>query len=274
MQSTGKEGATRRPGVGLPHLRGENRPADQPGMTPESTNLYKLDDVLLRTGRIGLALVVLMAAASVMVALEDGGGDAVIRLAWNHGFHLMLALSPPVACLWTGRRIRTRERRVLSIWKVLRRNVQLRVDEFVANSHYSREELDDAVKLLNTRALAHYVHDRSNGLIQDARLRDVRIHVEKCDACSGEISLEVPIGFTRVPACPYCGDPVCVDTLDERRRAVLDRLRGEFAPKTESLGGVPFSIPVFLILMVFCWPAAVGYALYRTYSAKKESAAK
>lgn len=235
-------------------------------MTPESTNLYELDDLLIRAGGIGLAVVLLVSAAAAMISLGEGGEEAVGRLAWDHAFHLMMALCPPVACLWVGRRIRARERRILSIWKVLRSHAQLRVDEFVANSHYTREELDDAVKLLNTRALAHYVHDRPNGVIQDGRLRDVRFHVEKCDACAGEISIEVPIGFTQVPSCPYCGDPVCVDTLDERRHAVLDRLRDEYAPKPESLGGVPFSIPVFLALLVFFWPAAMGYALYRTYA--------
>ena len=241
-------------------------------MTPESTNLYRLDDVLIRVGGFGLAGVLVVSAAVAMVALGDGGEEAVVRFAWDHAFPLTMALCPPIACLWAGRRIRARERRILSIWKVLRSHAQLRVDEFVANSHYTREELDDAVKLLNTRALAHYVHDRSNGVIQDGRLRDVRFHVEKCDACLGEISIEVPIGFTRIPTCPYCGDPVCIDTLDERRRAVLDRLRDEYAPKPESLGGVPFSIPVFLLLMVFCWPAAVGYALYRTYATRDDPA--
>lgn len=242
-------------------------------MTPESTNLYRMDDLLIRTGRIGLGLVLFVGVVAAMVAFDEGGGNAVARLAWNHAFPFTMALAPPVVCLWTGRRIRSRERRILSIWKALRNQAQIRVDEFVANSHYTRKELDDAVKLLNTRALAHYVHDRSNGVIQDARLRDVRLHVEKCDACAGEISLEVPIGFSRVPACPYCGDPVCIDSLDERRRAVLDRLRREFAPEAERLGGVPFSIPLFLVLLVFCWPAAVGYALYRTHSAKREATA-
>ena len=237
-------------------------------MTPETTNLYRMDDVLIRTGRIGLAIGLFVAITALVAVAGERGASGAAALAWDHGFAFALAMLPPFVALRVGKSIREREERTLAIWKVLRKHVQVSVDELVANSHFSAAELEDTVKLLNTRALGHYVYDRASGLIQDGRLRDVHLHVEKCDVCGGSISLQVPIGFTRVPACPYCGDPVCVDTLDQRRREVLDRLRGESRSKAPGLGGVPFSIPVFVVLLLFCWPAAIGYAWYQTYKAR------
>jgi hypothetical protein len=125
------------------------------------------------------------------------------------------------------------------------------------------------VRLLNNRGLGHYVWDRGAGIVQDGRLRTIQLHVEKCEACGGSVSLEVPIGFSKVPSCPYCGDPVSIDALEARRHEALEELRIEDRDGSWRSGStVPFSIPLFVLLILTFWPAGLAYAWYRCQNAE------
>lgn len=227
-------------------------------------NLYELDDLLLRLGRVGFGLLLFLAVCAAAVTLAEGGEAGARELAGRMALPFGLALAVSVALMHVGGRIRKKEKRVLQIWKILRRDVEVSVDELVANSHFELAHLQEAVKLLNTKGLAHYVFDPKTRVVQDARLRTMQMHVEKCDVCGGSVSLEVPVGFRRVPSCPYCGDPVCIDSLDARRQEAIAELRAEATPP-RSLEGprVPFSIPIFALLFLCFWPAGVAYAWYK-----------
>lgn len=236
-------------------------------MGPANTNLYRMDDVLIRTGR--LALLVAIGAAGVAVAFVEsetraGVGRVALGLVGDHPGLVLAAFGLPVVALAVGLRIRRRERRVLQVWQLLRQRAWVDVPELIANSHFTRPELESAVRLLNTRALGHWVWDRSSDTILDGRLHTMHRHVEECDACGGKVSLDVPLIARSAPACPYCGDPVATDDLADRRRDAIEALRAEHAPRKPDAGlGVPFSIPVFLVLLFVCWPLAVGYAWWR-----------
>jgi len=175
-------------------------------------------------------------------------------------------LASPIGLLWAGLSLRSREKKIAAIWKLLRQNAELVASDLLANSDFARQDLERTVRFLNNRGLGHYVFDRQQDVIQDARLRDMHLHVEKCDACGGSVSLEVQVGSREAPSCPFCGDPVSVDLLEARRRDAIDELRAEHRPPAEAVRGgseIPFSIPVFLVLLMIFWPAAVGYAWLR-----------
>ena len=107
--------------------------------------------------------------------------------------------------------------------------------------------------------------ERQNDTIQDARLQSLQIHVEKCDVCGASISLEIPVAFREVPRCPYCSDPISVESLEERRDEAIAALRAEHRDALLQSAGTKanFSFPFFLLLLCACWPAALVYAWYK-----------
>ena len=244
--------------------------ADTLTMRSQDTNFYRIDDVLIRAGIIGL--VVLLAAGGIgvfsVLGVSMDGTPSPGTGPSPSGKHVLVYLGLlvcPVVSLRIGLNIQKQERRILAIWELLKQHAQISVPDLLANSDFSIDDVDRAVKMLNTRGLGHYVWDRKAGTLQDGRLRSTHMHVEKCDACGGSISISVPIGFTSIPACPYCGDPVSTDALEERRTEMLDALRPKPAPETSKLEifAVPFSIPVFGILALVFWPAALAYAMWK-----------
>jgi len=242
-------------------------------MSRESQNFYRIDDVLIWVGVVGGLLVL---AVGGLGGLYLAGTAEDQTLPPNHAKLQMLRMLPaylallacPVVALKVGFSIRGKERRISAIWSLLKRNAQISVPDLLNNSDFTIDDVERTVKLLNTRGLGHYVWDRREETVQDGRLRTTQIHVEKCEVCGGSVSLEVPIGFTEVPSCPYCGDPVSVDALEGRRQEALDALRAEHAPEKPPwrMFAVPFSVPIFLLLLFSFWPLALGYAWWKHQS--------
>lgn len=226
-------------------------------------NLYRIDDALLRAGLLALAVAIL-ASAVVLAAAGGGGSAAGAALVRNLPWLLPVAACPGVL-LAAGIAMRRRERQIGAIWSLLRRNAEISVPHLLANSDFRRPELARAIRFLNNRGLAHYVWVRETDVIQDARLRDLHLHVSKCDACGAAIELDVPVGAREIPRCPHCQAPVSADAIQERRDEVLDALRADARDASPSRsgvgpGGAEFSPLVFALLLLACWPAALAYA--------------
>lgn len=240
-------------------------------------DLLRVDDVLLRTGWIGLLVVLAVSAIGLLYALAEAapGAEAVaLGFLREYGAWIGLALLCPAAALRVGWAMRRRERRIAAIWRLLRRHVEISVPELLANSDLRAADVDRAVRLLNGRGLGFYVWDREAGVLQDGRLRSLVLHVEKCEQCGGAVSLDLPLGTRRVPACPYCGDPVAVEAFEARRQREIEALREERLEERKAqraLEGtrVPFSIPLFAVLLCVCWPAALAYLWWRYASARE-----
>ena len=199
-----------------------------------------------------LVLIVLLAV------LSDGGalGPGQVMLA-------SIALFTPVALLVAGFSMRRRERQIMAIWELLRQEAEIHVPPLLENSDFERDDLDRAIRFLNNRGLDHYVWDRESDIIRDSKLLGRHLHVEDCDACGVKISLDVPLAYRKLPTCPYCGDPVSAEALAERKRETVDALRAEHRPRNTARSSpfpADFSMPIFLLLLVVCWPFAIFYA--------------
>jgi len=237
-------------------------------------DLYRIDDVLLRAGCIATLLVALATAGVWVSGLAAGsaGGraDGLVALA-RHGPLLALAACCPAALLWTGFSWRRRERQIAAVWSLLRQNAVLSVPELLASSDFTRRDLERAVRFLNNRGLAHYIWDRKSDTIQDGRLESLHLAIDKCDACGGALALEIPVAAREIPRCPYCGDPVSLRSLEERRREAIEALRVASGPETRPAGGSggsrrSFSLGLFVLLLIAFWPAALLYAFYQARS--------
>lgn len=233
------------------------------------TNLYRIDDVLLRAGGVALLLAVVATGLVIVVGLATGssdGGDPGLAALAHYAPLLGPAALCPVALLGLGVAFRRRQNQTLAIWNLLRQNAELQVAPLIANSDFRREDLERTVRFLNNRGLDHYVWDRESDTIQDARLRAQQLHIEKCDECGASVSLRIPVAFTEVPRCPFCHDPVSAESLDERRRETIERLRAEHRPERErSTSGFtsPFSLALFVLLLFAFWPAGLVYAWFK-----------
>lgn len=243
------------------------------GMHLERKDVYRLDGILLRAG--GLSLFVVLGTIGCLIAVTAGemevypGGpdpNPALYFLGRHALAVGLGLAAPIVLLWAGWKLRRREKKILAIWRLLRHNAEIDARALLANSDFEQADLERAVRFLNNKGLGHYVWDPRSGVIQDARLRDMQLHVDTCDACGASVSLKVPVGNREIPMCPFCGDPVSVDRFEARRHDAIDKLRAEHRPAVETrqaLSEIPFSIPIFVLLLMFFWPAAVGYAWIR-----------
>jgi hypothetical protein len=237
----------------------------------ESDNLYRIDGILLRAGAVTLALVIgVTALAGLSVATSDISSERGLGWGMVLGGACLLGLLwlCPIGLIGAGFTMRRREKRIFAIWQLLKRSGEIPVRALLADSDFERRDLERAVRFLNTRGLGHYVWDRESDVVRDARLDCSTLYFEECDSCGAEISLEIPVTTHHVPRCPFCHDPVCVEGLEERRRKALEAVRLSERPErievrvVEKLPtpGSDFSLPLFLLLLVGFWPAALGYA--------------
>ena len=193
------------------------------------------------------------------------------RRAIGVGLVGLLALGlAPVGLLLVGYRVRGREKRILRLFRVLDRQYELRVEEFLANTDFTRESLEEAFRELNDAGVGYYVWDRKADVIQDARIRGGDVHFDVCPACRANISVQARVGSHRVPECPYCDARLDDGALSERKQALIRDLRQSRSrgaacaggPSTPALASHPseFSFGLFCVLMVFFWPLGIAYA--------------
>lgn len=205
-------------------------------------------------------------------------------LSWDLGLDtavLTLAAGGVIVILLTGWRLRREERRTLTIWKTLERHGRVELREFVANSDFTKRQVITAIRLINNRGLGYFAIDRSTGFIEDRNKQHRLTHIESCEACGAKVALEIALPVIEAPRCPYCQAGLTLPEHALRPAPQAAEPVGALQPQTllarpandgdapdrRQSRGAPMSIPLFIILVIFCWPAAVGYAVYKFKSA-------
>ncbi|MFK8029359.1 MAG: hypothetical protein AB8G18_03905 [Gammaproteobacteria bacterium] len=230
--------------------------------TPDfSYNFFRLDDWFIRIGVVWFGVCVVMFLTN--------------QFPFSFANPLFYAIiMPPVLIWFIGLRVRKTEKRTQSVWRILYSNTSVKVPELLDNSDISRNQLQDAVKLLNNRGLGFYVWNKKTDTITDGRLDDEYVMVDSCESCAAPVGLRVSLAGTEVPSCSYCQSPVASGQLNLLKQATIAELRGyEPAERRYGLpvrrGKRPFSIFLFVFLLIFCWPLAVFYGLYKTRSQRR-----
>ena len=259
----------------MPQDRGRAGASSGPGRNADEQrvhrNLYRIDDLLIRAGAIALLAVAAAGVALVVVGLAGRTGVDDPRPVVSGGRIALLVLAGacPIGLLAGGFAIRRREKRTLAFWRLMQQNVEIHVPDLVANSDHTRADIARSVRLLNNKALGFWVWDPKSDVIRDGRLEAAYLHVEKCDGCQARIGLRVHASLREVPSCPYCGDPVSVESLLALKRDAIDAMRAENPPprsRERGLGPEPISIGIFLLLLFTFWPAALVYGLYKWHA--------
>ncbi len=224
-------------------------------------NFFHLDDWFIRIGVIWF-IVVLIAIITDQIPFDLASP------------YLYAVTIPPILIFLIGQRVRQVEKRTLSVWRILYSNTSIKVPELIANSDITRPQLFNAVKLLNNRGLGFYVWNKDNDTIADGRLDDDFVMVDSCESCAAPVGLRVSLADKDVPSCSYCQAPVASGQLNLLKQATIAELRG-YTPADRRYGlpvrqgKRPFSVFLFVFLLIFCWPLAVFYGLYKTRSRRR-----
>ncbi|MAG29806.1 MAG: hypothetical protein CL908_02795 [Deltaproteobacteria bacterium] len=177
---------------------------------------------------------------------------------------MMVFASAPIGCWMAGFRLRRRENRAWALHQLVDDHVELPTSDLLRNSDFTAETLSRAIRDLNNSGAAFLVWDRKMGVVQDGRLRSMRVQVEDCSACGAKVSLNLRIGEIASARCPYCHDPLGTERLMEEKARLIDEL--DTNPEVMSARcdrPSNFSIPIFVILMLFFWPLGIGYAFWK-----------
>ena len=207
--------------------------------------IHKIDNYLIRLGWVVLVFAGIGAASAVA---EGGGVEG--PLLW----FLVAAL----LMLVTGYHVRRQENRALTLWDILEHAIEVRVGDLITSTGLSREELRKVLSVVNAQPGAYYVWDVETDTIVDGRLRKRAVQVDRCASCGAGVNATLSLDLAEAPACPYCGGPVSTgEQIMRMREETLEAIR------VPARHGKPFSIGIFIVLVLVFWPAALFYALWK-----------
>lgn len=222
------------------------------------SNLYRIDDVLLRGSLLVLPVALFLAYAMILNGSSTGRPVSLAMLA--------LLIACPLTMLFTGWSVRRRERRVVELWRIVATRREITVAELCSTTSFSRRQLRRAIRRINDHGRGLLVLDDAREVVSNgAQAQYALAHNENCTACGASVRIEVRT-HGREFACPYCN----AGLDSERINALLARLheREASAPSHGLVGpdrpaGQRMNMTVFILLLLFFWPAALLYALHR-----------
>ena len=186
------------------------------------SNLFRMDDFLLR-GAVVVGIAFALVASAIVSAAKTG--------AFVAGAGLVLALAAlgiaPLAMGITGYRLRRREKRAVSLWKLIDREVEISDADLRRSSDWTVRHLDQAIRDINNTGVGYVVWDRSAGRIQNGRLRRSTVIVDECSACSGRSRSRSSSETAIAARCPFCHEPVDVASVVEEKARIIDELAAD-----------------------------------------------
>ncbi len=226
-------------------------------------DIYKLDNYLIRFGYILLPISIISLIASHPVKLIKQGESY---------FHLSIPgflLLGSIFMLYNGYLIRRKENRINSILRNFEIAREISVPELIQNTEYTKEHLQEAIQVINTRGLGYYVWNRETNTIADGRLMRRMVFVDNCTSCGRKIGKKFSLVMDHLPECPSCGSPLDIDQWNNLKIRELDKIDSETVQAHAHLKKKPINIVLLIFLVIFFWPAAIIYA-YKWYRDMKK----
>jgi hypothetical protein len=236
-------------------------------MNEDRYNIYSIDDILIKVGYVFLSLFILTGGTAVSNMVKGATPDQSEML---YTAALMLFL-PAMIFLLIGYIFRGKERVAAAIMHKMEITPEVSVADLMKSSGISRRAVERALLLINRRGIGYYILEGESDRIVDGRLYRTMVLVDRCERCGSAISQSFPVSQTEPPLCPYCGTPVGFERWNDMRNRAFEDIRKQDAPSIQT-GNLPqtlaasadsrktFSKPVFILLLLFFWPAAIIYA--------------
>jgi hypothetical protein len=235
-------------------------------MNEADLNIYRIDDIFIKVGYGCLVFFVLIGGTMISAMAQ---GKPLVNSGSMYFGVVMFGL-PAALFLAIGYSVRRREKTAATVWRKLETASEVAARDLVAGTGFSRGRVEKALATINSRGRGFYVWNRDTDLIADVRLRQGMMLVENCDRCGARIGEKFLLNLERVPECPYCGNPLNMDRWNDLKRKVIDDIKDR-TMKDDRQAAIDqtagrkfsFSTPLFFILLLLFWPAALIYALVR-----------
>jgi len=161
--------------------------------------------------------------------------------------------------LGIGLYYRSLERKIINLWDALDHTGEAKVNDLTMSLGYSKQFIIKHLKDINAQRNTYYVYDRQQDAIVDGRLMAEFLVVADCPGCGNNINERVSLNFSFPPKCKYCGTTVPVEFLNKAKQEMLNSRKSAVLPTPKK----EFSVGVFVALLIFFWPGAILYALYK-----------
>ncbi len=159
---------------------------------------------------------------------------------------------------------RKKENKIHSIWDALERTKEGKLRDLEVSLGLKRSFILDNLKHINAQLGAYYVYISAKDMIVDGRLMEEHTLSVKCAGCGHSIKKKVSLANLEKPTCDYCGAPVPVSELSKLRKGVVNQFVWDNTSKKSD-----FNLVVFIPLLLFFWPAAIAYIVYKKNLASK-----
>lgn len=223
-------------------------------------DIFRIDNILITAGCIFLFLVT-AAGSSLVTELQKG-----LPVSYEKLPVLIFLAAGGIVMLSAGCYFRKSENRINSILKILNIASEVSLTELQQSTGYTREMIERAVLIINKKLPFYYVIDRESDTVTDGRLKTRLARIESCESCGKTINRDYPVSSYNPPACPYCGAPFKAEKWNSLKREAISEIQrnDNIKERNTIIPGKPekFSQPVFIILIIFFWPAAIAYYLY------------
>lgn len=214
-------------------------------MASRAPNIYRSDEVLLTVG-------VVMAILGIPPVIAD-----VSSLSFPSLASLFFAVGS-VATFVAGLRVRTRERQIQALWRLLDDAREVRVADVQASVGMSADAVRDAVQELNRGGHGQWVLDERAGVVVDGRLRTTVRTSGSCQSCGAPTSRSMTLSAVEQARCEHCDAPLPTDTINQLKLQALTTMRAE-QPAPDAVRA--WRPGLGILLFVFFWPAGLVYLL-------------
>ncbi len=234
-------------------------------------NIYTADDILFKLAHVFLALNIFPGIGlwyMVVTGTYTRSGVPMSALAETRIVLGIVLTALPLSFYAAAILVRRRERRIVAVWNALERLTSAKLDDLSLSLNMDAREILQALPSINRTGEAFFAYNAESGTIVDGRLTDTTLVAEKCPACGGTISVSTSFSAAQAPRCPYCGSAVLPGDYNEHKREAIEKIRRESENDRERRerlhkGRKKISVPVLVLLIFLCWPAAIYYLYTR-----------
>ncbi len=254
-------------------------------------DIFKIDNYTISFGVIiliiGLAITLLNPRTFNNVVVSEDGmsysferfeGRTIDEIQSKHGPEAEITIIktpiiPPIIaisgfCLLViGIIFRKKENKIISIWDALEKTGEGKVRDMEVALGLNRDFILSSLQLINAQQGTYYVYRSEGDLIVDGKLLEEHTVSLNCSGCGHNINKKITLAKLNGLSCSYCGAPIQTEELSKIRSNIVEENRA--AQKADTGGN--FSIGIFIMLLVFFWPAAIIYLAIKKGSAAKKS---
>ncbi len=188
---------------------------------------------------------------------QELGSDVTVTVIEKPFIRPIIGISG-LLLLMVGVYYRKKENKIHSIWDALEKTKEGKLRDLEVSLGLKRSFILNNLKHINAQLGAYYVYISAKDTIVDGRLMEEHTLSVKCTGCGHSIKKKVSLANLEKPACDYCGAPVPVAELSKLRKDVVNQFVWDNTSKKSD-----FNLAIFIPLLLFFWPAAIGYMVYK-----------